>query len=78
MKNQIEKLQDKIKAIEVVNDATYIELVGAAEMLRENAKQLSDTYTGKSEKAAIRRAVKAFTRAADILCDCAEGYGDEN
>ena len=78
MKNQIEKLQDKIKAIKAVNDATANALVSAAEDLMKCEKQLSDTYTGKSEKAAIRRAVKAFTRAADILGSCAEGYGDEN
>ena len=78
MKNKIEKLQDKIKAIKAVNDATANALVSAAEMLAEREKQLSDTYTGKSEKAAARRAVNAFTRAAKILRDCAGGYNDEN
>lgn len=75
MKNQIEKLQDKIKAIKAVNDATANALISAAKMLQESEKQLVDTYTSKSEKAAIRRAVRAFVRAVNILHDCAGVYG---
>lgn len=78
MKNQIEKLQDKMNALRTVYEHATHALLGASEDVLAHRDSLKDAYNGKSEKAAIKRAVRVMERAAKIMLDEAEGPNDEN
>ena len=78
MKNQIEKLQEKINAIKAVREEARAALMDAALDISSRARGLDGRHTGKSEKAAIKRALRAMERAANVLIEAAEVYTDEN
>jgi len=78
MKNQIEKLQEKMDTLRAVYEHANRALLSASKVVLAHANGLKDAYSGKSEKAAIKRAVRVMERAAKIMRDEAEGGNDEN
>ena len=78
MKNQIEKLQEKMDTLRAVYEHANRALLNASEGVLAYRDELKDAYSGKSEKAAIKRAVRVMERAAKLMRDEAEGGNDEN
>lgn len=78
MKSQIEKLQEKMDTLRAVYEHANYVLLSTSEIVLTYANGLKDAYSGKSEKAAIKRAVRVMERAAKIMRDEAEGSNDEN
>lgn len=78
MKNQIEKLQEKINAIKALRKDVNTRLKNAISFLTSSIEDMETQYTGKSEKAAIRRAIHAIERAARVINETAGEYGNEN
>lgn len=77
MKNQIEKLQDKMNALRAVYEHANRMLLRASEGVLAYTDELK-AYSGKSEKAAVKRALRVMERAAKLMRDEVEGDNDEN
>ena len=78
MKNQIEKLQEKINAIKALRKDVNTRLKNAISFLTSSIEDMETQYTGKSEKAATRRAIYTIERAARLINETAREYDDEN